>query len=88
MYGRKPGAIFIALGWQADRADSDNYWGSFEHAGRVFDLCAYWTRGTLAVLVYECFKQGIDGYYQTDTSTERHLPELAIQKLETGSRCR
>ena len=66
---------------QADRAESDNYWGSFEHAGRVFDLCAYWTGGTLAVVVYECFKQGIDGYYQTDVSTEQHLPALAIHQL-------
>ena len=69
---------------QADRAESDNYWGSFEHAGRVFDLCAYWTGGKLAVVVYECFKQGIDGYYRTDTSTEQHLHPLAIQKLQIG----
>ena len=59
MGNAKPGEIFIAIGTAtADRADSDNYWGSFEHAGRVFDLCAYWTGGTLAVVVYNCVNKG------------------------------
>lgn len=63
----------------ADRADSDNYWGSFEHAGRVFDLCAYWTGGTLAVVVYNCVQDPGTGLWVTDVDTYQHLPGAAIQ---------
>ena len=62
---------------QADRDDSDNYWASFEHAGGMFDLCAYWTGGNLAVVVYECFKQGIDGNNRRTLAPSNTYPERA-----------
>jgi hypothetical protein len=59
---------------QADRDDSDNYWASFEHDGGMYDLCAYWTQGNFAVLVYKCVRDPSTGNWNTDIDTCRHLP--------------
>ena len=65
---------------QADRDESDDYWGSFEHDGDMYDFCAYWTQGNFAVLVYKCVRDpGVGNWQGTlnmtpDLATCQHLP--------------